>query len=175
MEMSPFAVVAILVVLVMVAMSSGRIRSGKSSLTGSLSKELKSMGKSVKNSSSSLGKLTGNKMLMGILVGFALCWAYGKFRMEGMGNIPNKEPCLNDTECKSGYCHIDPGSGGKTCHPETRPQKEINAQAERMDSAADEMCMEQETGPAAAAKALMCSDASASLIWNEQCPDNTCP
>ena len=85
-EMSPFAVVAVLAVLVMVAMSSGRIRSGKSSLTGSLSKELKSMGKSVKKSTSGLGKLTRNKMLIGILAGFALCWAYGKFRMEGFGD-----------------------------------------------------------------------------------------
>jgi hypothetical protein len=84
--MSPFAVVAALIVLVMVAMSSGRIRSGKSSLTGSLSKELKSMGKSVKKSTSGLGKLTRNKMLIGILAGFALCWAYGKFRMEGFGD-----------------------------------------------------------------------------------------
>lgn len=86
MEMSPFAVVAVLVVLVMVAMSSGRIRSGKSSLTGSLSKELRSVGKSIKKSTSGLGKLNGNKMLIGILAGFAICWAYGKFRIDGFDN-----------------------------------------------------------------------------------------
>ena len=113
------------------------------------------------------------EMLLGVVGGLVLCSFFG-MRMEGYGNIRNKQPCLNDTECKSGYCHIDPISGGRTCHPETRPQKEINAQANRMEHAADEMCMEQETGPAAAAKALMCNN-GASLIWNEQCPDNPCP
>jgi len=109
------------------------------------------------------------EMLLGVVGGLVLCGAYGQFGIEGMENIRNKQPCLNDTECKSGYCRIDTGSGGRTCQPETRPQKEINAQANRMDDVHSEMC------GLGAVKSLMCGDASASLIWNEQCPGNTCP
>lgn len=103
LEMSPLAVVAILVVIVYFVMSSsgGRKRAGKSSLTGSLSKELQSIGKSVKKTTGKggLGKITNNKMLVGILVGFGLCWAYGKFRMEGFSDEEKgKWLSLSDTQ-----------------------------------------------------------------------------
>ena len=107
LEMSPLAVVAILVVIVYFVMSSkgGRKRAGKSSLTGSLSKELQSIGKSVKKTTGKggLGKITNNKMLVGILVGFGLCWAYGKFRMEGF------------SVTKQGWNELTPETRGKLC------------------------------------------------------------
>lgn len=113
LEMSPLAVVAVLVVIVLFAMSSGgRTRAGKSSLTGSLSKELQSIGKSVKKTTGKggLGKLTNNKMLVGILVGFAVCWAYGKFGMEG---FDTRGECENEcpeaaTLCKDHFCRMNP-------------------------------------------------------------------
>lgn len=128
LEMSPLAVVAVLVVIVLFAMSSGggRTRAGKSSLTGSLSKELQSIGKSVKKTTGKggLGKLTKNKMLVGILVGFGLCWAYGKFSMEGFDTRGECESECPEaaTLCKDHFCRMNPpppGEGTVCATPDT--------------------------------------------------------
>ena len=87
--------ILLVVVVVVFMFSGGKVeKKGGKSVIHSFPTKLKSSARSL---------TSGNKMVIGILVGLALCWAYGKFGMEG---FDTRDECENGVQKPLHYVKI---------------------------------------------------------------------